>query len=235
MTNSNSSSKKKKLYMAIKNHRLSRLIHGTPSIIGYGRRTRERCRRCRHRHSKSIDILPQRFSGGGFNRYGKLDANTQGWDEEQIERLLQRNIPEHELSLPNEPPPRLTVKYLSRRFGCLPTGLYRNILKQTLDRRPQRIESYFAHQYGNVPPRVRRLLTGSYYGSFFKAHPEAHRLKDENEPLDDREYRRHHFHRNNEAAHPLLHPSHPHQIYHHCLILVRFRLFLDDHHRQVIE
>ena len=190
MTKSNSS-KKKKLYMAIKNHRLSRLIHGTPSIIGYGRRTRERRRRRRRRRRhRKIDIQPQQFSGGGFTRYGKLDADAKGWDEERIERLLQRNIPEHELSLPNEPPPQLTVKYLSRQFSCLPNGLYKNLLKQTLDRRPQRIESYFIHQYGHVPPRVRRLLTGSYYGSFFKAHPEAHRLKDENEPLDEREYRR---------------------------------------------
>ena len=117
-----SNSKKKNLYMAIKNHRLSRLIHGTPSIIGYGWRTRERRRR--RRHSRKSDIPPQRFSGGGFNRYGTLDVNAKGWDEERIERLLQRNIPEHELSLPNEPPPRLTVKYLSKRFGCLPTGLY---------------------------------------------------------------------------------------------------------------
>ena len=188
---------KKKLYMAIKNHRLSRLIHGTPSIIGYGRRTRERRRRRRRRrhnrnNNKMGGILLQQFSGGGFNKYGKLNAKAKGWDEERIERLLQRTIPEHELSLPNEPPPRLTVDYLSKRFGCLPFGLYRNILKQTLDRRPQRIESYFAHQYGSVPPRVRRLLTGSYYGSFFK--PEAHKVKDENEPLDQREYRRRYPH-----------------------------------------
>ena len=189
---------KKKLYMTIKNHRLSRLIHGTPSIIGYGRRTRERRRR-RRRHNKDNNkmgggiLLQQLFSGGGVNKYGKLDANAKGWDEERIERLLQRTIPEHELSLPNEPPPRLTVDYLSKRFGCLPIGLYRNILKQTLDRRPQRIESYFAHQYGSVPPRVRRLLTGSYYGSFFK--PEVHKVKEENEPLDEREYRRRYPHR----------------------------------------
>ena len=189
---------KKKLYMTIKNHRLSRLIHGTPSIIGYGRRTRERRRR-RRRHNKDNNkmgggiLLQQLFSGGGFNKYGTLDANAKGWDEERIERLLQRTIPEHELSLPNEPPPRMTLDYLSKRFGCLPIGLYRNILKQTLDRRPQRIESYFAHQYGSVPPRVRRLLTGSYYGSFFK--PEVHKLKDENEPLDEREYRRRYPHR----------------------------------------
>ena len=178
--------------MAIKNHRLSRLIHGTPSIIGYGRRTRERRRSRRRRRRKIDDIQPQQFSGGGFTRYGKLDADAKGWDEERIGRLLQRNIPEHELSLPNEPPPQLTVKYLSKHFSCLPYGLYKNLLKQTLDRRPQRIENYFIHQYEHVPPRVRRLLTGSYYGSFFKAHPEAHRLKDENEPLDEREYRRHH-------------------------------------------
>ena len=195
--------KKKKLYMAIKNHRLSRLIHGTPSIIGYGRRTRERRRRrCHNKNNNKLGgILLQQFSGGGFNKYGKLDANAKGWDEERIERLLQRTIPEHELSLPNEPPPRLTVDYLSKRFGCLPIGLYRNILKQTLDRRPQRIESYFAHQYGSVPPRVRRLLTGSYYGSFFK--PEVHKLKDENEPLDEREYRRrypHHLSSNNRLS-----------------------------------
>ena len=117
--------------MAIKNHRLSQLIHGTPSIIGYGRRTRERRRRRRRRHNKNnnkMGILLQQVSGGGFNKYGKLDANAKGWDEERIERLLQRTIPEHELSLPNEPPPRLTVDYLSKRFGCLPIGLYKNIL-----------------------------------------------------------------------------------------------------------
>ena len=214
------SSKKKKLYMAIKNHRLSRLIHGTPSIIGYGRRTRERRRRRRRNRDNTNTelrgILLQQFSGGGFNKYGKLDANAKGWNEERIERLLQRTIPEHELLLPNEPPPRLTMDYLTKRFACLPHGLYKNILKQTLDRRPQRIESYFAHQYGSVPPRVRRLLTGSYYGSFFK--PEAsHKIKEENEPLDDREYRRRYHQRrsNNRSSSspqpgPSSAPSAPH-------------------------
>ena len=170
--------------MAIKNHRLSRLIHGT-STIGYGRRTRDRQRRRRRQRRQQ-----QIFTGGGFNKYGALDDDVAGWDEDRIERLLQRDIPEHELSLPNEPRPRLTAGYLSRRLACLPTGLFRNLLRQNLDRRAPRIESYFVHQYGDVPPRVCRLLTGSYNGSFFQAPPFAHRLKAKNEPLDDREYRR---------------------------------------------
>ena len=201
------SSKKKKLYTAIQNHRLSQLIHGTPSstTIGYGRRTRERnTQKIRHRHRRHQEQL---FSGSGFNRYGKLDADADGWDEERIERLLQRDIPEHELSLPNEPPPRLTAGYLSRRLSCLPTGLFRNLLKQNIDRRPHRVESYFEHQYGEVPPRVRRLLTGSYYGSFFQAYPSAHKLKNENEPLDNREYRRR-CHRNRQPR-PLRPPPPP--------------------------
>ena len=178
--------------MAIKNHRLSRLIHGTPTI-GYGRRTRNRRqerqrlrRQKRRRRRHQIDI----FTGSGFNRYGALDDDVAGWDKERIDRLLDRDIPEHELSLPNEPRPRLTAGYLSRRLSCLPTGLYKNLLRQNLTRTAPRIESYFVHQYGEVPPRVRRLLTGSYHGSFFQAPPFAHRLKAENEPLDQREYRR---------------------------------------------
>ena len=126
---------KRKLYFSIKNHRLSRLIHGT-STIGYGRRTRERQkrkRRCRRRHRCDDDI--QVFSGSGFNHYGKLDPSADGWDEGRIRRLLERNIPEHELSLPNEPEPRLNARYLSRRFGCLPTGLYRNLANQGINRR----------------------------------------------------------------------------------------------------
>ena len=47
------SNKKKTLYMAIRNHRLSRLIHGT-STIGYGRRTRERKHR---KKDKNVGIL----------------------------------------------------------------------------------------------------------------------------------------------------------------------------------
>ena len=168
--------------MAIKNHRLSHLIHGT-STIGYGRRTR---RRRRHHRRQQQQI----FTGGGFNKYGALDDDVAGWDEDRIKRLLERDIPEHELSLPNEPRPRLTARYLSRRLACLPTAFFKNILRQNLGRRAPRIESYFVHQYGHVPPRVRRLLTGSYHGSFFQGPPFAHRVKAENEPLDDRDYRR---------------------------------------------
>ena len=173
--------------MAIKNHRLSRLIHGT-STIGYGRRTRDRQRRRRRRRRQRRQH--QIFTGGGFNKYGALDDDVAGWDEDRIERLLERDIPEHELSLPNEPRPQLTARYLSRRLACLPTAFFKNILRQNLGRRAPRIESYFVHQYGHVPPRVRRLLTGSYYGSFFQGPPFAHRVKADNEPLDDREYRR---------------------------------------------
>ena len=175
--------------MAIKNHRLLRLIHGT-STIGYGRRTRDRQRRRRHRRRRHRREQQQIFTGGGYKKYGALDDDVAGWDEDRIERLLERDIPEHELSLPNEPRPRLTAAYLSRRLACLPAGLYRNLLRQNLDRRAPRVESYFIHQYGDVPPRVRRLLTGSYHGSFFQAPPFAHRLKAENEPLDEREYLR---------------------------------------------
>ena len=186
-----SSSTKRQLLLSIKNHRLSRLIHGTRTI-GYGRRTRDRYikrrrRRRRRRHRWEEEI----FSGSGFNYYGELDPSADGWDEGRVRRLLERNIPEEELSLPNEPPPRLDARYLSRRFGCLPPGLYRNVSNQGITRRAPRIESYFINQYGSVPPRVRRLLTGSYHGSFFQAHPFAHRVKGENDPLDDREYRRH--------------------------------------------
>ena len=178
--------------MAIKQHRLSRLIHGT-STIGYGRRTRDRQRRRqRRRHSRRRQEQHQIFTGSGFIKYGALDDDVAGWDEDRIERLLKRDIPEHELSLPNEPRPRLTAAYLSRRLACLPPGLYKNLLRQNLARRAPRIESYFIHQYGDVPPRVRRLLTGSYHGSFFQAPPFAHRLKAENEPLDQREYQQYH-------------------------------------------
>ena len=174
--------------MTIKNHRLSRLIHGT-STIGYGRRTRDRQRRRRHRQRRHRREH-QLFTGSGFKKYGALEDDVPGWDKNRIERLLERDIPEHELSLPNEPRPLLTAAYLSRRLACLPTGLYKNILRQNLYRRGPRLESYFIHQYGDVPPRVRRLLSGSYHGSFFQAPPLAHRVKDENEPLDEREYLR---------------------------------------------
>ena len=148
-------SKRKKLYLSIKNHRLSRLIHGT-STIGYGRRARNRQQLRRRRRRRLRRMREEEvFTGSGFNHYGELDPSADGWDEGRVRRLLEKNIPEHEVSLPNEPPPRLDARYLSRRFGCLPTGLYRNVSNQAINRRAPRIESYFVNQYGSVPPRVR--------------------------------------------------------------------------------
>ena len=128
--------KKRRLYLSIKNHRLSRLIHGTPTT-GYGRRKRERhtqrCQRYKthHHHEEKED---DSFSGGGFNHYGDIDATANGWNEGWVRRLLERNIPAHELSLPNEPQPILDARYLSTQLACLPTGLYKNLLNQGIKR-----------------------------------------------------------------------------------------------------
>ena len=102
----NMNKKHRRLYLSIKNHRLLLLIHGTPTI-GYGRRKRERKKRRLHRsimrHHHQEEEEDDIFSGGGFNHYGDLDASANGWNEERVRRLLERNIPAHELSLPNEP------------------------------------------------------------------------------------------------------------------------------------
>ena len=65
--------KKKRLNLSIKNHRLSRLIHRTPTI-GYGRL---HCKLRHHQEEEEDDI----FSSTDCNQYGDLDATVDGWNE----------------------------------------------------------------------------------------------------------------------------------------------------------
>ena len=135
---------KKRLYMLVKSHRLSRLIHG--STIGYGRLNVKKQRKndffMKNKQQLHEEDEDEFYGGGGFIHYGNLNADY-GWNEAKVKRLLDRNVPLHELGLPNEPPPRIDARYLATHLGCLPNTLHRNLLKQGIRWRGSRVERYF--------------------------------------------------------------------------------------------
>ena len=66
------------------------------------------------------------------------------------------------MNLPDQPEPPLNSDYIDRHLMCLPEELHRNIRRQGVKKRQRRIESYFVNTHGYIPPRVRRLISGSY-------------------------------------------------------------------------
>ena len=80
----------------------------------------------------------------------------------KIDRLLEPRVSTEEMNLPDQPEPRLDSDYIDRHLMCLPEKLHRNIRQQGVKKRQRRIESYCVNTYGYIPPRVRRLISGSY-------------------------------------------------------------------------
>ena len=56
--------------------------------------------------------------------------------------------------------PSLTSYYMETRLDFLPLRFRRQLVKQNIDRRADRIRSYFLDEYGYMPPRVQRLVYG---------------------------------------------------------------------------
>ena len=161
---------RQQLKLAHRAHPLSHIIRSITS------KTKQRLLREHNRHHHGVrgghprsrieNLLLSGFtfsgSGAKFQQYGKLNHRASGWNEERIDRLLEPRISNEEKNLPNGPEPRLDSDYIDTHLLCLPEDLRRNIRKQGVIKRQRRIESYFVNTYGYIPPRVRRLISGSY-------------------------------------------------------------------------
>ena len=164
-----SSKKRRQLKLAHRAHPLSHIIRSITS------KTKHRLLREHHHHSvrhnkprsRTENLLSSggfTFSGSGarFQQYGKLNHKASGWNEERIDRLLEPRVSNEEINLPDGPEPRLDSDYIDTHLLCLPEELRRNIRRQGVKKRQRRIESYFVNTYGYIPPRVQRLISGSY-------------------------------------------------------------------------
>ena len=164
-----SNKKRQQVKLAQRAHPLSRIIRSITS------KTKHRLLREQYNHhgsrrqprsQKTEDLLSPgfTFSGAGarFQQYGKLNHNASGWNADRIDRLLEPRVSNEEMNLPDGPEPRLDSDYIDKHLLCLPEELRRNIRRQGVKKRQRRIESYFVNTYGYIPPRVRRLISGSY-------------------------------------------------------------------------
>ena len=60
---------------------------------------------------------------------------------------------------PNDAP-SLTSFYIDTPLDFLPERFRHQVVKQSIDRRADRIRTYFIEEYGYMPPRVQRIVYG---------------------------------------------------------------------------
>ena len=75
---------------------------------------------------------------------------------------MSHDVPQQELAQPDVPAPDMTKDYVDRFFGFLPPKLLHNIINHEKSRHRQRIDTYFRSEHGRLPPRISKLLYGSF-------------------------------------------------------------------------
>ena len=159
-----SKKRRRQLKLAHRAHPLSHIIRSITSKTKHRLLREHRDRRRPRTHTENLLTSDFTFSGYGarFQQYGKLNHHASGWNADRIDRLLEPRVSNEEMNLPDGPEPRLDSDYIDKHLLCLPEELRRNIRRQGVKKRQRRIESYFVNTYGYIPPRVRRLISGSY-------------------------------------------------------------------------
>ena len=120
------------------------------------------CRRKKRRRIRKYKYSSDYISGAGRKDYGPLNESAPGWDKASIDHLMSNDVPQQELAQPNVPALDMTKEYLDRFFGFLPPKLLHNINNHEKSRRRQRIDTYFRSEHGRLPPRISKLLCGSF-------------------------------------------------------------------------
>ena len=123
------------------------------------RRLRRKKRR-RHGYSKKF-LLRQEETAAGYGRplpnYGPIVSPYEEW-------YIQREVPEmHHMSIPDAAHPSLTKEYIEKELDFLPEAFRKNMYRRSIDLRVGKIIRYLKDTYGYVPPRINRLVTGSYH------------------------------------------------------------------------
>ena len=149
-------------------------------IDSFVNRSRKRGSRRRRQRRKRIirrlQTLPEDIegAGGGRKNYGPLNyESADGWDRSSIDALMSDNVPSQELAQSNVAAPDMTKEYVDRYFGFLPPKLLKNIISHEKSRRRHRIDAYFRTEHGRLPPRISRLLYGSYIPPEYGRKPVA--------------------------------------------------------------
>ena len=116
----------------------------------------------RRRRQKHLRHDSDNISGAGRKNYGPVNESTPGWDRASIDHLMSHDVPQQELAQADVPTPDMTKDYVDRFFGFLPPKLLHNIIHHEKSRRRQRIDTYFRSEHGRLPPRISKLLYGSF-------------------------------------------------------------------------
>ena len=113
-------------------------------------------------------------AGGGHKNYGPLNyESAPGWDRASVDALMSNDVPTQELAQSNVAAPDMTKDYIDRYFGFLPPTLIKNLVSHEKSRRRQRIDAYFRTEHERLPPRISRLLYGSYTPPEYRRRPVA--------------------------------------------------------------
>ena len=116
----------------------------------------------RRRRQKHLPHDSDDISGAGRKNYGPLNESAPGWDRATIDHLMSNDVPQQELAQADVPAPDMTKDYVDRYFGFLPPKLLHNIINHEKSRRRQRIDTYFRSEHGCLPPRISKVLYGSF-------------------------------------------------------------------------
>ena len=147
------------------------------SFVNHSRKRGSRRRRQRRKRIiRHLQTLPEDIegAGGGRKNYGPLNyESADGWDRSSIDALMSDNVPSQELAQSNVAAPDMTKEYVDRYFGFLPPKLLKNIISHEKSRRRHRIDAYFRTEHGRLPPRISRLLYGSYIPPEYGRKPVA--------------------------------------------------------------
>ena len=148
------------------------------SVVNRSRKRGSRRRRQRRkriiRRLQAVEPEDIEGAGGGRKNYGPLNyESADGWDRSSIDALMSDNVPSQELAQSNVAAPNMTKEYVDRYFGFLPPKLLKNIISHEKSRRRHRIDAYFRTEHGRLPPRISRLLYGSYIPPEYGRKPVA--------------------------------------------------------------
>ena len=117
------------------------------------------CHKRHRRKNAANDFVIEGEGGRPMPRYGSIVSPYEDW-------YVQREIPnEEEMSVvPDAPaPPSLTKEYIERELNFLPEAFRRSMYRRSIHLRSGKIIRYLIDTYGYIPPRINRLVTGSYH------------------------------------------------------------------------
>ena len=130
----------------------------------------------RHRHRRRRNLVIE-GEGRPMPHYGSIVSPDEDW-------YVQREVPNGEMSIPDAPAPSLTKEYIERELNFLPEAFRKSMYRRSIHLRSGKIIRYLIDTYGYIPPRINRLITGSYHHRRpTSVPPSNHRIDNANQAV----------------------------------------------------